>query len=390
MAQEQSLAKVETSRLTVLDQASLARAQEEIAVLETYAQEVLVPDVDYGREKGIAEPFLKDPGASKLFNAFNAYARPVVLRADINPETGLILFIMTAEVVSRDSGKVLATGVGTCSTLESKYGTRWMGEAELEDFAINPGEAKRTRQVERKDEMVTEYRVPNPDAGDLVQTLLSMATKRAEVDAAKSLPGVNTALRLLFMGQSATDWRSFWRDMRNAGLSDAQVHAGLGVVSLKDYLAKGFTLVDARKALFAKYSKATPAPRPGQTGGQPVSQPEAGAASERGDMGVDISQKQKRRAEFKTAFGDEVLISPGEAEAATTTPTVKVAPGEAPPPRDPASIRNFGELWGACQTDFKPPIPRSEAIRLLGYKNQEDITEPYGVLYERLWAMRGA
>ena len=61
-----------------------------------------------------------------------------------------------------------------------------------------------------------------------------------------------------------------------------------------------------------------------------------------------------------------------------------------PPPRDPATIKNFGELWGACQTDFKPPIPRSEAIRLLGFSRQEDITEPYANLYMRLWEMRGA
>lgn len=359
MMQEQGLVKVEgeTSRLMVLDQTSLAKSQEEIAVLETYAQEVLVPDVDYGREKGIAEPFLKDPGASKLFNAFNAYSRPVVLRADINPETGLILFIMEAEVVSRDSGKVLATGVGTCSTLESKYGTRWMNEEELADFAMGPSEAKRTREVERKGEMVTEYRVPNPDAGDLVQTILSMATKRAEVDAAKSLPGVNTALRLLFMGQKAEDWRSFWRDMRNAGLSDAQVHQGLGVVSLKDYVTGGRTLEEARKAIFAKFAKATP--RSGQTGGQPAPQPKAAPASPREDIPAD------------------------------TTPA-KVPTETKPPPRDPASIKNFGELWGACQTDFKPPIPRAEAIRLLGYSRQEDITEPYSALYERLWEMKGS
>ena len=345
MMQEQGLAKVETARLVVLDQSSLARAQEEIAVLETYAQEVLVPDVDYGREKGIAEPFLKDPGASKLFNAFNAYSRPVVLRADINPETGLILFIMVAEVVSRDSGKVLATGVGTCSTLESKYGTRWMDEAELEDFAINPGEAKRSRQVERKDEMVTQYRVPNPDAGDLVQTLLSMATKRAEVDAAKSLPGVNTALRLLFMGVKAEDWRSFWRDMRNAGISDEQVHQALGVVSVKDYLKGGHTLGDARKVIFAKLAG------PGR-----VIQPPAPTAGK--------------------AQGGR--FSPGE--ASTPTPPAKSDPGEAgavaPPspkqPRDPATLKTLGDALTAIWEDFR--VDRAEAARRCGLADHGALT----------------
>ena len=61
-----------------------------------------------------------------------------------------------------------------------------------------------------------------------------------------------------------------------------------------------------------------------------------------------------------------------------------------PPPRDPAGIKSFGDLWGACQTDFKPPITKTEAIKLLGFRSQEDITEPYAELYMRLWAMRGA
>ena len=339
MAQEQGLIKVEkveeTSRLVVLDQTSLAKAQEEIAILETYAQEVLVPDVDYGREKGIAEPFLKDPGASKLFNAFNAYSRPVVLRADINPETGLILFIMMAEVVRRDSGKVLATGVGTCSTLESKYGTRWMNETQLEDFAISPAEASRSRQVGPNDERVTEYRVPNPDAGDLVQTILSMATKRAEVDAAKSLPGVNTALRLLFMGQKAEDWRSFWRDMRNAGISDVQVHQALGVVSLKDYLAQGHTLEDARKVIFAKHARITP--RAGQSAGQAAPRPKAMAASGGQDTGVD------------TKAPDALVHANGT--------TVK-------PPRDMATLKTLGDALTAVWADFK--VDRAEAARRCG------------------------
>ena len=361
MTQEQGLVKVETARLVVLDQTSLAKAQEEIAVLETYAQEVLVPDVDYGREKGIAEPFLKDPGASKLFNAFNAYSRPVVLRADINPETGLILFIMVAEVVSRDSGKVLATGVGTCSTLESKYGTRWMDVAEREDFAISPGDAKETREVERQGESVTQYRVPNPDAGNLVQTILSMATKRAEVDAAKSLPGVNTALRLLFMGVKAEDWRSFWRDMRNAGISDIQVHEALGVVSVKDWVAKGRTLGDARKVIFAKLAG------PGR-----VTQPPAPPASK--------------------AQGGR--FSPGE--ASTPTPTAKSDPGEAgavaPPspkqPRDMATIVTVGDALTAVWADFR--VSREEAARRCGLKNPEDLAKMSpAAIYHQVVAVEG-
>jgi hypothetical protein len=37
----------------------------------------------------------------------------------------------------------------------------------------------------------TSYRLPNPDVGDLENTILKMAMKRAEVDAVNHLPGVS-------------------------------------------------------------------------------------------------------------------------------------------------------------------------------------------------------
>lgn len=337
---------------------ALAILEENITKIQEFIQGTLVPDVDFGRVRGIAEPFLFEPGADAIVNAFQLYPIPEILKEVQDPEKKLVSYIIMVKLIHRVTGETQAVGLGTCSTLEKKYGARWVEEPE--EYGYAP-EGLRTKGKGG----VILYQIQNPDWGDLTNTILHMAKKRAEMEATKSLPGVATALRLLFMGQDVPGWKAFWRDMKNAGITPEQVHAALNVVSVKDYVAGGRTLEEARRVIFAKYSKATPAARPGQTAGQPATQPKAAPASEKADINPDTM-----------VHADGTLA--------------KAPTGTKPPPRDPASIKNFGELWGACQTDFSPAIPRSEAIRLLGYKNQEDITEPYGVLYERLWAMRGA
>ena len=326
---------------------ALAILEENITKIQEFIQGTLAPDIDYGRVRGIAEPFLFEPGADAIVNAFQLYPIPEILKEVQDPEHHLVSYIVMVKLVHRVTGETQAVGLGTCSTLEKKYGARWVEDPEGYGYATEGLRTKGGRGG------VILYQIQNPDWGDLVNTILHMAKKRAEVEATKSLPGVATALRLLFMGQDVPGWRGFWQDMKNASLTPEQVHAALNVVSVKDYLAGGHTLEDARKAIFAKYAKATP--RPGQTP-QPTPQPKAAPAPSGEDLPVD-------------------------------TPPAGPVPK---PPRDPASIKNFGELWGACQTDFKPPIPRSEAIRLLGFSRQEDITEPYSELYVRLWEMRGA
>ena len=63
-------------------------------------------------------------------------------------------------------------------TMKRKKGKRWTEENKVYE--------------------VDEYRVENPEYGEQVNTIAQMAAKRAETDAAKTLPGVASALRRLF------------------------------------------------------------------------------------------------------------------------------------------------------------------------------------------------
>ena len=381
-----------------LERKALEVLEQNIALLEDFTAKVLVPDVDYGRVKGIGQPFLQEPGASKIINAFKCYARHRVLKETVDPDQGLISYIIEVELVSRETDKVVGTGIGTASTTEGKYGLRWVDDPE--EYGIDPeGLRTRTRTNDRTGEVYTSYRIQNPDWGDLVHTLLSMASKRAETDAAKGLPGVSTALVILFAGQTGPEWRGFWVDMRNAGLSPEQVHDALGVVSVKDFLARGKTLEEARKMVFAKYARAAPAPKRGQTPGQPAPQPKAAPASVGEDKRVDTnpvkappgisSDPGVLSPSVDKAQGER--FSPGEMLGGT--PPAKWGAGQAEKktprqPRDIAAILTLGDALTACWEDFR--VDRAEAARRCGLADHGALTNMTPVaIYQQVAGVEG-
>ncbi len=104
---------------------ALAIMEENITLLETFVQNSLIPDVDYGSVKGIADPFLQDPGSQKIINAFSCYFEPEIMVYTIDPDKGLITYIVRVKVIERGTGQVKAEGMGVASTLEQKYGKRY-------------------------------------------------------------------------------------------------------------------------------------------------------------------------------------------------------------------------------------------------------------------------
>jgi hypothetical protein len=251
---------------------ALDQMRQDLSQLEAYVESVLEKDVDWGRIPGVPQPFLWEPGADKVLSVFNCYARPVVLKQEIDDVVHQITYIVMAEVVSRQTGEVVATGIGIASTREGKYGARWVENPR--DYGYDPATLRRrTSKTTRRQE----WRIPNPDWADLVHTLLQMAYKRAKVDAVQGLPGASSALRRLFQGRAPRpaqapqqvaeseeeplfdepepedkpNYSAFWGEMHRAGILPDKVHEVLGVRSLKeDWVAKGRTLEQARQQVF--------------------------------------------------------------------------------------------------------------------------------------------
>ncbi len=213
-----------------------------LLLCEELVNDVLEPGVDFGKVEGVERPFLWDPGAAKIAAAFNTYPTHVILKETL--EADFVCYVIEAQLVSRVSKEVVATGIGGASTWETKYKYRWVKKPEEWGWK---GEGLKFNAKTNK------YRIPNPEHGELVNTILKMAAKRAEVDAAESLPGVGSALRKLFgmeeVGGGEADWTWFWTRMRAMGLDANQVHTRLGVKSMKDWFGQGKTLKDAVELL---------------------------------------------------------------------------------------------------------------------------------------------
>jgi hypothetical protein len=157
---------------------------------------------------------------------------------------------MEVSLISRKTGKVVATGVGAATMLETKYKYRW--ESFPEDF----GYAKEGLR-KKKDGDYWKYRILNPEISELINTITKMCAKRGEVDGSQNLPGVSSALQKLKLkkklgsGTPANvdtstgeigdppDWNHFWGATSQMGLSPDQVHAIVGCKSLVEWVQGG-------------------------------------------------------------------------------------------------------------------------------------------------------
>lgn len=171
---------------------AIALVKDNLKHCELLTHDVLEKDVDYGVIKGVPRDFLWDSGAQKIMAAFNCFPRYTILKSA--EEEGGISITMECSLISRQSRQVVGTGVGACSTRETKYKYRWV--VDPEEWGV-PKKGLKQRQDGK-------YQVPNPELGDLVNTVVKIAAKRADVDAVQSLPGVAAALHKLFHGLPST------------------------------------------------------------------------------------------------------------------------------------------------------------------------------------------
>jgi hypothetical protein len=256
---------------------TIQETMQSIALLQSMVNDLLIRGIDYGRIPGTPQDSLWDPGASQIISAFNCYpGERRMLKLEDSAEK--IVVCVEVPIISRATGQVVSTGIGAASTLETKYKYRWApnpqewgyDEAAIKTFKTKPGRDDDGNEV-------TLYRIPNPEHSELLNTILKMASKRAEVDAAESLPGVSSVLRQIFSGKKVARsekgeyegpvWQRFWGEVRRLGLTDQEARAKLGVVSIKEWLGKGRSLDEALDILRGKETEGS------EESGEPETQP---------------------------------------------------------------------------------------------------------------------
>jgi hypothetical protein len=167
------------------DSAAMDAAIENFRLLSDVLRRNMRRGYHFGKFPGWQKDQLLEPGASLILNGFKLYADPVRIDRK-EDDDGHVRYGVVVHL--RPIGRpemVVAAGAGSSSTREVKYAYRWVRENEV------PRGLDKTDLRTKEVRDGTLFRVPNEDPGDLDNTVLKMAVKRAEVDAVNHLPGVS-------------------------------------------------------------------------------------------------------------------------------------------------------------------------------------------------------
>lgn len=182
---------------------SVADIKKNINLLHNIMKEVMVEDKHYGKIPGCGDkPCLLKPGAEKLSLTFRLH--PIINNVGDVLITQLPAGHINIEVfchIMTSNGVEVATGIGSCSTMESKYRYRagekkgtgkpvpkeyWNlkkegkikeAQALIGGHGFSPGKINGEWQICEIGE-----KMENPDIADTYNTVLKMAKKRAYVD----------------------------------------------------------------------------------------------------------------------------------------------------------------------------------------------------------------
>lgn len=213
-----------TRELALTPVFDLAEAKKRMAELQAFVKDYLVPDEDYGTIPGTPKPTLFKSGADKLCDIYGLADEYELTSRTEDWSRNLFDFEVKCTLLSKRTGNLVGTGLGSCSSWESKYRYR---------------DAKRKCPTCGKDTIIKgreEYgggyvcwkkegksngcgatfkdndpaiinqaigRVENENLPDVKNTILKMAKKRAKIDAVLSV----TRSSGLFT-QDIEDWAS--------------------------------------------------------------------------------------------------------------------------------------------------------------------------------------
>lgn len=183
-------------------------AKSRMEQFQQFVQYYLEPSQDGGGDGGDYGPIpgagkkkvLLKSGADKLCELYGLYDE-YQIEAEENFETKLFYYKITCILKSRRDDSIVGTGMGSCSTYESKY--RWRDEQrkcpKCESPAIIKGREEygggwlcfakkggcgaKFKDGDKEIEGQKIGRIENPDIMDTVNTVLKMAKKRAKIDA---------------------------------------------------------------------------------------------------------------------------------------------------------------------------------------------------------------
>jgi hypothetical protein len=159
-----------------------SEAMRRLGQLQEFVRGSMVKDVDYGVIPGTDKPTLLQPGAQKLAEIYGFTIdyedRPGCVE---DYERPLFVYKKRCVLKSKRDGAFVGAGVGSCNSLESKYGARWVFEREVPSHLDHSKLPKKERVSKKNGRSFVMYQIPNDKIFDQVNTLEKMACKRALV-----------------------------------------------------------------------------------------------------------------------------------------------------------------------------------------------------------------
>lgn len=177
---------------------SITQMASQIHQITEMQKEIMQKDVHFGLIPFCGkQPTLLKPGAEMLCMAFRL-APSFEVKIN-NLENGHREYISTCTLTKIGSGEIWATGIGSCSTMESKYRYRSAANFEVTDLPI-PRDSKEKKSEYRKlgygmkqvdgqwfwVHYLDNAKEENPDIADCYNTCLKMSNKRSHIAATLS------------------------------------------------------------------------------------------------------------------------------------------------------------------------------------------------------------
>lgn len=155
--------------------------------LDQFYRNLMVLGTDYGIIPGTQKPTLYKAGAELLRIWADLTPEFEIDNTDTDLERGIFAYQITCSLYNKE-GRLVGQGVGFCSSLESKYRYRWLGDRELPP-GIDKSELVSKEKTSRAGGKWRVYRVENDNPQDQANTVLKISKKRSFVDVILTVTG---------------------------------------------------------------------------------------------------------------------------------------------------------------------------------------------------------
>lgn len=186
----------------------ISNSLNKVSSLQVVIQKTLKKGHDYDVIPGTNKPTLLKPGAEKILMMFGITSEYEVVSSVEDWKNGV--FAYTVRCILSKNGNKITEGLGNCNSKEDKYRYRWV-KAQDVPMGVD-AETLKSNQYGK-------LRIENDEIYSIVNTILKMAKKRAQIDATLTVASLSEVFT-----QDVEDMKNFIESekIENMNFEDAE------------------------------------------------------------------------------------------------------------------------------------------------------------------------